>query len=541
MLDLRTGNLVQIDFNLSLPQPGVTSQVFTPTGAGNLIYCLINQPGPPASSSFKIAVYDISVNPPNLVGTVDAMVGVPQAAGGTLKIFGNKLYDGWDAYDISGTLPQRLGTVPFNLQDVNLNRSLAVSGNFAAEVLDVSSPSAAKVTGVLDDGVFDFQLGNPAWAGDLVYQTEGRAGWAVYSATAPGGQLPLGHLESRGTIGTIFDQFVSANLLYTVQQGDFSGVVIYDVSSSPPALVGSYSEARQDPLSLALVGNSLFVGTAQSLLVLDVSAPASPAKVATLKLPTSAMAVSGNALFAGTTDHRLVVLDVSNPKVPVQVAQVALPDFPVVLRTAGTLLFVADSAAGLLTYSISNPSTPILLSQYKPSLATEDVAIDGNLALLAAADGGLVIADISNPAAPTPVSQVPINTLSCFADCLNPAATSVSVRGGIVYLGSSGTAYGGVFGFDYRIPAHPRLVSLMSYGDALDAAVLNFAFYRSEMFVGGSLFTVADRQSDVSQPRNVINLYYPGFPGGSGSFSHAVVTKGAIFIHPKARVGAGNT
>lgn len=534
IFDVRTGNLIQTNLNLPSPQPGSAAQIFTPTGAGNFMYFLIDESPPPATSSFKIAAYDLSTNPPSLAGTVDAMVGIPGPPltfGNILKTSGNKLYDGWDVYDISGRLPVRLGTVPFNIQDVNTSRSLAVSGIFAPEVLDVSNAGTARVTGVLDDGVFDFQ-GNPVWVGDLVYQTERRAGWAVYSAVPSGGQLPLGRLQTKGTAGTMFDQFVSSNLLYTAQQGDFSGVVIYDLSSSPPVLVGSYSETGQDPLSLAIVGNFLFVGTAEDLLVLDVSTPSSPTKVATLTLPTSALAASGSFLFAGTTDHRLVALNVSNPTAPNQVGQVSLPDFPVNLRAAGNLLFIADNTAGLLTFGISIPSSPMLLSQYQPSSAIEDAAIDGNLALVAAADGGLVIADVSNPAAPLLVSQVRLDALNCFSDCYGPAAVSVAVHDGLAYVGSVNTVYARVFGFDYRTPTHPRLVSLASYGNSVDQAVLNFGFYQSDMFVGAGL---ADRQTDVSQPRNVINLYYPGFSGGSGSLSLSAVQKAAISAHPKIR------
>jgi hypothetical protein len=540
VFDIRTGNLVQSNLNLLLPLPGVPAELLTPTGSGNFIYLVVNQSTSPSTPLFKLAAYDVSVNPPSFLGTVDTMVGAASPAGpGALKIFGTNLFDGWDAYDISRGQPIRKGTVPFEIDDINLNRSLAFARRgqgFPTSVLDVSAPGVWKITGVLYDGL---AVGFPVtWVGDLAYQTEGPGGWGIYSAVPPGGQLPLDPPPSRGGVGTIFDQLVNTNYLYVAQQGDFTGILIYDLSSSPPVLVGSYSETAQDPFSVALLKNYLFAGTAQGLLVLDVSTPSSPTKVATLALPTSALAISGNFLFAGTTDKRLVVLDVSNPAAPIQVAQGSLPDFPNILRTAGTLLFIADNTAGLLTYGISNPSTPVLLSQYKPASATEDVAIDGNLALLAVTDGGLVIADITNPAAPVLVGQANISTLSCFVDCLNPAAVSVAIHGGLAYVGSVGTTYGEVFGFDYRSTAHPRLVSLMSYGDALDEAVLNFAFYQSEMFVGGSLFAAIDRRGDISQPRNVINLYYPGFPGGSGSLSFGAVRKAAIFAHPKIRASA---
>jgi len=249
------------------------------------------------------------------------------------------------------------------------------------------------------------------------------------------------------------------------------------------------------------------------------------------------MAVSGNFLFAGTTDHRFVVLNISNPTAPNQIAQVPLPDYPVNLRAVGSLLFIADNTAGLLTFGISIPSSPMLLSQYQPSSAIEDAAIDGNLALLAAADGGLVIADVSNPVAPHLVSQVRLDALNCFLECYGPAAVSVAIHDGLAYVGSA-NAFARVFGFDYRTTAHPRLVSLATYGTAVDQAVLNFGFYQSNMSVGVSL---APPQTDISQPRNVINLYYPGFLSGSGSLSLVAVRNAALFAHPKIRASIRQT
>lgn len=526
VLDVRSGNLVQSLISLPLPQPNLPASYLIPVALGNFMYAFVDQTGTATNPQFKLATYDISVSPPRLLGLVDTMVGaIPSAGPATPKFFGKYLSDAWDLYDISTGQPARVGTLPYFIDDLNPNRSLVISGEF---VVDVRVPTASKVTSLLYDGV---NVGFPfTWVGDFAYRIEGKSGLGIYSPLSPGGQLPLGPIPNPGG-SAVFDQLVSGSTLYVAQQGNFSGVLVYDLTNSPPSVAGNYSEAGQDPFSLALLNNKLFVGTAEGLLVLDVSTPSAPTKVASLVLPTSSMAISGNFLFVGTTDNRLVVLDITNPASSVQVTQSPLPDFPNILRTSGNLLFIADNTAGLLIYGISTPSQPILLSQSKPSSATEDVAIDGNLALLAAADGGLVLADITNPAAPTLVGQAPIDTLSCFFDCLNPAALSVGIDGGIVYVGTTGTTYAEVFGFDYRSPAAPRLVSLMTYGGALDDEVLDFAFYQSKMFVGGTLFALAD----ISQPRNVINLFYPAFPSGSGLFSARAPAKGAVILPAKRK------
>ena len=112
---------------------------------------------------------------------------------------------------------------------------------------------------------------------------------------------------------------------------------------------------------------------------------------------------------------------------------------------------------------------------------------------------------------------------------------SSALNNGIAYVGTTNTLYAMVFGFDYRVPGYPRLVSAMGYGDSLDQAVLTFGFYQSQMFLGGSLISVPTRQVDISQPRNVINLYYPGFTGGSGQLRRPGTGRRSVLAHPKLR------
>lgn len=490
---------MQRNLSLPLPQPGVTAQLITPTGQGDLLYLLVNQPAPPATPDFKMAVYDLSLSPVALVTSVDAMVGHPMPTGGILKIFGNTLFDGWDVFDVSDKIPVRLGTIPYPIGDVNSDHSLAVSGR---GILDIAQPANSTIRAVLDDG---FHMQDSSWVGNLLYSAEYTGGLAIYSATTPGGQIPLGTLSAGGVHGYTLDQVVDGATLYTAQQSDVGPMVaIYNLSGGSPTMVGTYREAGQHSLSLALVGKVLFVGTAEGLLLLDVSSPSSPAKIGFMQVPALSLATAGNYLFAGTNDNHLVVLDVSNPKSPSQVAQLALPDTPIALCASGNLLLVADNTTGLLIYGISNASSPVLMSQLKLTTAVFDVTMDGNMALLAAGGSGLVILDLKNPTTPIKVSQTGVAPFTCLPGCMNPGASSIAVYGGLAYLGTFGTAYGKVFGFDYKAPAHPRLVSSWNYGGALEEWVLNFAFDRSKMFVGGEFSYPYIGMADISQPRNVI-------------------------------------
>lgn len=533
--DIRSGDLVQTQLSLPLPQPGVTAAFGSPVGVGKTVYLVAKQPGG-SQGTPVLCKYDISTNPAMLLSTVDAFVGLPSETvllSRPVAIFGDKLYDNWDIFDISGTLPVRVGTLPNTPADMNLATSQALNGPSVVTITDVSNPASPKVVSALND-VAALPEHDPVWVGNLFYQVAEGNGWGIWDASGSGGQIPLSALPDAGVFGYIFGQVSSGSTLYTAEQTDVGPLVnIYDLSGADPVRVGFYSENGQDPFSVALLGTSLFVGTEEGLLTLNVSNPASPSKISSVAVPTSAVAISGHYLFSGTTDNRLVVFDVSNPASPQQVGQKSLPDFPVNVWAAGNLLLIADDAAGLLVYGISNPSNPTLLSRFQSpnSSATVDVTVDGNLALLAAADGGLVILDIANPSSPVLLSQTDMTLVGGPG----AAAMSVAVNRGIAFVGAVNTTYGAAFGFDYKVPAHPRLVSTMSYGGALDEAPLNFAFYQSQMFVGGNLFAVADRRSDLTQPRNVINLYYPGLAGGSGSLENPVPRK--VATHPKLKRG----
>jgi hypothetical protein len=111
--------------------------------------------------------------------------------------------------------------------------------------------------------------------------------------------------------------------------------------------------------------------------------------------------------------------------------------------------------------------------------------------------------------------------LTCFAD-LDPASppglVAVSANNGIAYLGSF-SMYGRVFGFDYRQPAHPRLVSAAFYGNAIDESVFAFAFSGSDMFVAGDMFYDEIFEADITQPRNFMRhmCFPPPFGANAGA------------------------
>jgi hypothetical protein len=90
--------------------------------------------------------------------------------------------------------------------------------------------------------------------------------------------------------------------------------------------------------------------------------------------------------------------------------------------------------------------------------------------------------------------------------------------------------YGVVFGFDYRQPAHPRLVSAAFYGNAIVESVLAFAFSGSQIFVAGDMSYDLAYEADITQPRNFIRHMCSPPPFGTSA--------GVNFPELQARVSA---
>jgi LVIVD repeat len=281
------------------------------------------------------------------------------------------------------------------------------------------------------------------------------------------------------------------------------------VSGNTPNLLGSLFYQNDSSFAVQVSGTTVFLGLADSLKVVDASNPQSPAEIGSVAIPVNALALSpsGNTLFAGTGDGRLVVFDVSTPASPKQIASVTMPA-PSTIRLSGTLLLVAAGQSGLLVFDVSHPSTPVMLSQFSPSVSAPvwDVVSVGAAAVMLAADSsGIVTVDLSNPSNPKQLYQQPLPYLAAFppnnaAEAGILPAFSLAAQNGLTYVG---TEAGLVLGFDATVPAAPRLMALNAVGIDTVAAISPAA---------GSLYLAVQGavvRMDNSIPQNSIELYYP--------------------------------
>lgn len=69
---------------------------------------------------------------------------------------------------------------------------------------------------------------------------------------------------------------------------------------------------------------------------------------------------------------------------------------------------------------------------------------------------------------------------------------------------------GNIYVFDYNSPAHPRMTLIKPEGGAVCESVLTLQNNGTDLFSGGYLAGAPVMDTDLSQPRNVVN-YYPYF------------------------------
>lgn len=511
---LGSANIIQRQ--ISLPPPLTGTSYSIAAVAANQTRLYVTEVITSGNPSSILVSYDITKTPPLIVGSV-ALPETQLTADGYLT--GSRFYTDQKIFDITEDPPVLLGTLPENITviDGDSTRILGRTLQNGLRVIDVTDSSHARLTTELLDYVIFNQ--HAALSGSYIYSCEGLGGVAVYDVSASGGpqfKFQLGSSNPGSFVA--LGQAANATTLFAAGQlAGGGGVSVYDLQQQPPLQIGFISTGQAPSDDLVLAGNNLFVGTEESLLVFDVSQPSQPQQIGSVNVPINSLAASGSFLFAGTADGRLIVYNVSAPSSPVPLASVNLPDRAIQLAVNGTVLLVADRTGGLLVLDISIPSNPVLISQLTVPPAVFGVQSDGNLVLLAALETGLVIVDLSNPLQPQILSETALDSDdpfdAGFSDFQNRAAM-VARQNQIVFVGvnnfgpdpEDSNGNGGVYGFDYRQPQHPRLISSSVLATGLNGEVTSLFVLDSSLFVSGDLTGLV--RLDIANPRNTINLYY---------------------------------
>ena len=503
VIDVHTGTAVRNHYDLPEPVDDPPIQAWGATGVDHYVY--VSWLNPPPDSGFSVATYDISTSPPTLVDRMFAQYAFGLQAVDHLLFFDKAINGKASVYDISNVVPQYIKDLnAINAMGKQANRILVQGASANYYVLDATSPTnptiQENVVDLLSTNIFYSPMATWETA-DRFITTGGPFGFTVYNVAAEGGPTQTNYVDNG--FAQTFDQAVQQQTLYTVGEGvlgSTGGLTTLDVSSGLPVKAGALLYPNEAAYSLQVSGNTLFLGLAHSLKVVDVSNPASPGEIASLPIPTNALALSGNTLFVGTRDGRLVVLDVSNRNAPTTIASVnAVP--PITMRLSGTLLFLAAGPAGMSIFDVSNRVAPVKLSQFVLHAQILDVAPMGSTVLVAAARFGLVTVDVSNPSQPKELSQTEL--------LLADPAISVSFKDGLAYVG---TALGMVMAFDVSKPVNPRMVGFNVVGPIGNSEILVITPSDNNLYLGVTVATLQPNalvQIDNALPRNSIEQYFP--------------------------------
>lgn len=253
------------------------------------------------------------------------------------------------------------------------------------------------------------------------------------------------------------------------------------VSSSVPCGVELVGQIGGSAEAVSVDGNYAYVGAGPRLLILDISNPSSPTKVAqTEVLPDTVndVVVADRYAYVVTAGSGLHIFDIRNPLAPNQVGSFD-NGYTAAVTVANNVAYLVNSL-GLRIINVANPQAPTEMAMLDMSAAS-DVAVAGSYAYVTVADwsnnsGGLHIINISTP---TPNEVAALDIGKAFA---------VAVANNIAYLITESSL---------------RLINVASPTTASEVGAIDISF-ASDVTVVDNYAYVADSSSlriiDVSNP-----------------------------------------
>lgn len=211
------------------------------------------------------------------------------------------------------------------------------------------------------------------------------------------------------TSGSILGVAIQGRYAYVVGSDNFE---VLDISN--PATVARVGFlASPDGLQVAVAGFHAYVVTSGGeLRVFDVADPASPTLIATVPAPGARdISVNGNWAYVAAGDDGLLLVDISDPTLPVTRPPAGTGGYANRCRVEGNVVHVANGSGGYRTFTVANLLTPPeYVATYNVPDDASDVAISGDLAFVTEygdaglGQGSLRIVDISDPGYPSTVS-----------------------------------------------------------------------------------------------------------------------------------------
>jgi hypothetical protein len=299
--------------------------------------------------------------------------------------------------------------------------------------------------------------------------------------------------------------------------------IILLTGSLPTASKASRASGGDPPIRLALAdyippamttlavhGHYAYVGAGPSLLVIDVSDPGHPQRVAYRLLPDMAkqVAVSTGRVYVLTDtdpyhqgDNHVLIFDIDNPLIPLFISDYGPANIDCI-AISGLKLYLGSNQ-GLSIMNVSDPSQPVLLSNLPYSNPDSGyvsaIAITGSKGVLAITTyeytdepRELWVLDISDPAQPKVTGELQGSILPMWITGLSMSADLLALAG----YRRVGYSYPEFDLIDLSDPAHPLKIGSSTLSSAGEDP--------SVTLQGNTVYVAAQNQQveayDVSDP-----------------------------------------
>ncbi len=255
--------------------------------------------------------------------------------------------------------------------------------------------------------------------------------------------------------------------------------------------------------AVAARGDYLYLGVGPSLVVVDISDPATPQTIGQVDLPSlgegpltpdvQEIILSDGYAYVGAWGLGLCVVEVSEPSAPRVAGCTDFGGIQNELALSDSYAYVTGKP--LRVVDVADPTTPYEAAQFRLEGEITDIAIADSYAYVAAGGGGMWVVDLSNPTAPREVGHLNLYAAGLFIAA--PYAYVVerdlpTVIANRYYLYSLAVV-------DITDPTRPRKVGYLKMGYQAPAG------WTQRLFVAGPLAYLAAweeglRIVDVSNP-----------------------------------------
>ncbi len=410
---------------------------------------------------------------------------------------------------------------------------VAMSGDFAyvaalqagLQIFDLTNPGVPRLVGGYLTRGNAMAVGV---TGRYVLLTDDALGLHVLDATDPSNLKEVGSYTTRWVPRSVT---IAGNYAYVTEgEGGYTTVTlggqlhgrlyIFDISNPAELRLVVAFDLGADAFDVAIVGQYALVGAGRwstsdllvhdSMLVIDISNPAAPRRVAAIDTgaPGLSVAVSGKSAFVAG-GNGLTAVDISDPTRPKLAGRIVTSGEALSVAMSGNYAFVTGQTPnGFQVIDTSRPDSPVRVGSVETTGVAADVAVLGLRAVIADAASGIQVIDITDPKNPR---------LQGASDS-NGAATAVAMSGEVLFL-ADGT--GGIKSFDVTNPAQPRWIGHYPFlgGDTQSMVVTGNYLYLASRNSREAPFVVFD----ISNPSALRRVGEYGRDGFGGSVSGLAV------------------